>query len=152
MLPSLPPPSDALKHADATLRPLMQSLRDRLTDRTPDLASIKGSLVALLEYLSSAIGCTDSNCRAVASFFWLDDEWPMELLPEDFQRCLLIWMRSMIRSPHRKSRKTLIPLLSSFCSGHVSSTPNQSMKPTAPFQSDFCMFATTPCRGLSLLR
>ena len=85
MLPSLPPPSDALKHADAKLRPLMQSLRDRLTDRTPDLASIKGSLVALLEYLSSAIGCTDSNCRAVASFFWLDDEWPMELLPEDFQ-------------------------------------------------------------------
>jgi hypothetical protein len=29
---------------------------------------------------------------------------------------------------------------------------NQSMKPTAPFHCDFSVFATTPCRGLSLSR
>jgi len=30
--------------------------------------------------------------------------------------------------------------------------PNQSMKPTAPWRYDFSVFATTPCRGLSLSR
>src|SRR4029453_1792226 len=29
---------------------------------------------------------------------------------------------------------------------------NQSMKPTAPFRKAFSVFATTPCRGLSLSR
>jgi hypothetical protein len=29
---------------------------------------------------------------------------------------------------------------------------NQSMKPTAPLRRNFRMFATTPCRGLSLYR
>src|SRR6266446_6668200 len=32
------------------------------------------------------------------------------------------------------------------------SEPNQSMKPTAPLQNKFSVFATTPCRGLSLSR
>ena len=31
-------------------------------------------------------------------------------------------------------------------------TSNQSMKPTAPFRNAFSVFATTPCRGLSLSR
>jgi hypothetical protein len=31
-------------------------------------------------------------------------------------------------------------------------TPNQSMKPTAPYRNAFSVFATTPCRGLSLSR
>ena len=30
--------------------------------------------------------------------------------------------------------------------------PNQSMKPTAPLRYDLSVFATTPCRGLSLSR
>jgi hypothetical protein len=30
--------------------------------------------------------------------------------------------------------------------------PNQSMKPTAPPRNNFSVFATTPCRGLSLSR
>ena len=30
--------------------------------------------------------------------------------------------------------------------------PNQSMKPTAPLRNNFSVFATTPCRGLSLSR
>jgi hypothetical protein len=29
---------------------------------------------------------------------------------------------------------------------------NQSMKPTAPLRDNFRVFATTPCRGLSLSR
>ncbi len=29
---------------------------------------------------------------------------------------------------------------------------NQPMKPTAPLRSNFSVFATTPCRGLSLSR
>jgi hypothetical protein len=33
---------------------------------------------------------------------------------------------------------------------HIAS--NQSMKPTAPLQYKFSVFATTPCRGLSLSR
>jgi uncharacterized membrane protein len=32
------------------------------------------------------------------------------------------------------------------------SGPNQTMKPTAPFRSNFTVLATTPCRGLSLSR
>jgi|GraSoiStandDraft_53_1057289.scaffolds.fasta_scaffold178594_2 hypothetical protein len=31
-------------------------------------------------------------------------------------------------------------------------TSNQPMKPTAPLRYDFSVFATTPCRGLSLSR
>jgi hypothetical protein len=30
--------------------------------------------------------------------------------------------------------------------------PNQPMKPTAPLRDNFSVFATTPCRGLSLSR
>jgi hypothetical protein len=30
--------------------------------------------------------------------------------------------------------------------------PNQEMKPTAPLHCKFTVFATTPCRGLSLSR
>src|SRR5437762_3962172 len=33
-----------------------------------------------------------------------------------------------------------------------SSRPNQTMKPTAPLRCKFSVFATTPCRGLSLSR
>jgi hypothetical protein len=34
----------------------------------------------------------------------------------------------------------------------ISMRPNQSMKPTAPLQYNFSVFATTLCRGLSLSR
>ena len=34
----------------------------------------------------------------------------------------------------------------------VHQRPNQSMKPTAPLRNEFSVFATTPCRGLSLSR
>jgi hypothetical protein len=32
------------------------------------------------------------------------------------------------------------------------SLSNQTMKPTAPWRNKFSVFATTPCRGLSLSR
>src|SRR5256885_828087 len=35
---------------------------------------------------------------------------------------------------------------------HSTCGSNQSMKPTAPFGNKFSVFATTPCRGLSLSR
>jgi hypothetical protein len=31
-------------------------------------------------------------------------------------------------------------------------SPNQPMKPTAPWRNKFSVIATTPCRGLSLSR
>jgi len=34
----------------------------------------------------------------------------------------------------------------------LAQTSNQSMKPTAPLRCNFRVFATTPCRGLSLYR
>ncbi len=40
-----------------------------------------------------------------------------------------------------------------FYTSHMQhSGPNQSMKPTAPFGNKSSVFATTPCRGLSLSR
>ena len=36
--------------------------------------------------------------------------------------------------------------------GVVTFASNQSMKPTAPLRDNFSVFATTPCRGLSLSR
>jgi len=35
---------------------------------------------------------------------------------------------------------------------HNDCEPNQSMKPAAPLHCNFSVFATTPCRGLSLSR
>ena len=36
--------------------------------------------------------------------------------------------------------------------GRHTKTSNQSMKPTAPWRNEFSVFATAPCRGLSLSR
>jgi hypothetical protein len=80
-----PIPQSALQQADATLQPLMQSVRDALFASPLDRAAIKGSLIALLEYLSSPAGRTDDNCRAVDSFFSLDDDLPLERLPDSLQ-------------------------------------------------------------------
>jgi hypothetical protein len=45
-----------------------------------------------------------------------------------------------VETPTSRSGTNLVP------------TSNQSMKPTALLRSDFSVFATTPCRGLSLSR
>jgi hypothetical protein len=48
----------------------------------------------------------------------------------------------------------LLYFLSCFSVGIGQKAPqsNQSMKPTAPLRNEFNVFATTPCRGLSLSR
>ena len=80
-----PIPQAALQQADATLQPLMQSVRDALFASPLDPATIKASLIALFEYLCSPAGRTDDNCRAVDSFFYLDDDLPLEHVPDSLQ-------------------------------------------------------------------
>jgi hypothetical protein len=43
-------------------------------------------------------------------------------------------------------------LLGLYLDGVACEPSNQSMKPTAPWRYNFSVFATTPCRGLSLSR
>ena len=45
--------------------------------------------------------------------------------------------------------KLALPKLGNADSRHIK-RPNQSIKPTAPLRYNFSVFATTPCRGLSL--
>ena len=78
-------PQAASQPADATLQPLMQSVRTALFASPVDLAAINASLIALFEYLCSPAGRTDDNCRAVDSFFYLDDDLPLERLPDSLQ-------------------------------------------------------------------
>jgi hypothetical protein len=77
-----PIPQAALQQADAALQPLMQSVRAALFASPLDIATVKASLVALFKYLSSPTGRSDTNCRAVDSFFYLDDDLPLERLPD----------------------------------------------------------------------
>jgi hypothetical protein len=78
-------PQAALEQADTTLRPLMQDVRAALFRSPLDIAAVRASLVALFEYLSSPDGRTNTNCCAVDSFFCLDDDLPLERLPESLQ-------------------------------------------------------------------
>lgn len=73
------------QQADATLRPLMQSVCAAVLAAPLDVPALKASLIALLEYLSSPPGRTDANCCAVDSFFCLDDDLPLERLPDSLQ-------------------------------------------------------------------
>jgi hypothetical protein len=85
MQPAVPEPSLALQQADATLRPLMQAVRATVCASSLDLAQVKASLIALFEYLNSPAGRTDANCCAVDGFFYLDDDLPLERLPDSLQ-------------------------------------------------------------------
>jgi hypothetical protein len=85
MLPRIPQPPQALQQADATLQPLMQSVRAAVFASRINAVAVKASLIALLEYLSSPAGRTDANCCAVDSFFYLDDDLPLERLPDPLQ-------------------------------------------------------------------
>jgi hypothetical protein len=73
------------QQADATLQPLMQSVRAAVLAAPLDVPALKASLIALLEYLSSPAGRTDANCCAVDSFFCLDDDLPLERLPDSLR-------------------------------------------------------------------
>jgi hypothetical protein len=78
-------PKAALQQADATLLPMMRSVRAVLFASPLDLAAVKASLIGLFEYLSSPGGRTDANCCAVDSFFSLDDDLQLERLPDSLQ-------------------------------------------------------------------
>ena len=72
------------------------------------------------------------------------------------------WMRvakTMVRLVcARNTTRTTMQLSSLVRTGTTSKwfatnpSPNQSMKPTAPLRYNFSVFATNPCRGLSLSR
>ena len=85
MLPRIPEPPQALQQADATLQPLMQSVRVAVFASRLNAAEVKASLIALFEYLSSPAGRTDANCCAVDGFFYLADDLPLERLPDSLQ-------------------------------------------------------------------
>jgi hypothetical protein len=81
---SKPLPFEALRQADPALRPLVHELHARLTDASLDLPAIKRAMIALLEFLSCVAGRTDANCRAVDGFFFHDDAWLSDRLPEAY--------------------------------------------------------------------
>lgn len=70
--------------ADATLRPLVERLHQCLTSRPVDSPALKTALVGVLEFLASAKGRTDANCRAVDYFLAQDEAWDADQLPEPF--------------------------------------------------------------------
>ncbi len=85
MLKRVQQPPQSLQQADARLQPLMQSARHAVVASPLDLPAVKSSLIALFEYLSSPAGRTDANCCAVDGFFYLDDDLPLERLPDSLQ-------------------------------------------------------------------
>lgn len=85
MATRIPQVAQALQQADATLRPLLQSVRAAICATPLDLASVRTLLIALFEYLGSPAGRTEANCCAVDGFFFLDDDLPLERLPDSLQ-------------------------------------------------------------------
>ncbi len=65
------------------LRGLIENLDHAIAEERPDLSTVKGSLVALLEYLCSPEGRTDSNCWAT-DLYWMTAATEYENLPEEF--------------------------------------------------------------------
>jgi hypothetical protein len=63
----------------------MHSVREALFASPLDVAAVRASLITLFEYLSSPAGRTDANCRAVDGFFYLNDDLPLERLPDSLQ-------------------------------------------------------------------
>ena len=102
MLPPKPHSSEAFREADPALRPLVDTLHGRLTDTTLDLPAIKHAMTTLLEFLSSPAGRTDVNCKAVDSFFFHDDEWLSDRLPEAYQDVIahIDALHDTITAPH----------------------------------------------------
>jgi hypothetical protein len=71
-------------NVDAALRPLVERLHQCLTLRPIDSPALKAAIVGVLEFLASAKGRTDANCRAVDFFLAQDDAWDADQLPEPF--------------------------------------------------------------------
>ena len=73
------------------LQPLLQRVYSDVLATPGDLAALKGSLSALLEYLADK-GRTNANCWAVDLFFCTSDgwerDWTEQNLPDDFHDVL----------------------------------------------------------------
>jgi hypothetical protein len=102
MSPVTPHSSDAFREADPVLQPLVHELHDRLTDTSLNLAAIKRAMIALLEFLRSPAGRTDANCRAVDNFFFHDDSWLSDRLPEAYRDVIahMDALHDTISAPH----------------------------------------------------
>lgn len=74
------PPADA----DAALRPLLERLHSSLVHTPVQLADVRAAIIGVTEFLSSPIGRTDANCRAVDFFLMQDEAWDAGLLPESY--------------------------------------------------------------------
>ena len=75
-----PPATDV----DATLLPLVERLHQCLVLRPVEPPALKAAIVGVLEFLASAKGRTDANCRAVDHFLAQDEAWDSDQLPEPF--------------------------------------------------------------------
>jgi hypothetical protein len=73
-----------LEEADSRAQDLVKMIQSVLSQDPPQLESLKNSLVALLEYLSSNDGRTDANCNAVDMFFMFNNLWVEKNLPDPF--------------------------------------------------------------------
>jgi diaminopimelate decarboxylase len=73
---------------DKTTQEMLRAISANLSAADIDLAALKAHLVGLLTHLASQEGRTDENCKAVDSFFCLDDTWPEKELPVDFHDLL----------------------------------------------------------------
>ena len=73
-----------LQHGAPVLVPHVRRLHDALAARPLDLRFARSAMIALLEFLCSPAGRTDANCRAVDTFFMLDECWLSDELPESY--------------------------------------------------------------------
>ena len=73
-----------LQHVAPVLVPHVRRLHNALAVRPLDLQSARSAMIALLEFLCSPAGRTDSNCRAVDTFLMLDECWLSDELPESY--------------------------------------------------------------------
>ena len=73
-----------LAEGDFKTQDLVNSIQTILAKNTFDAVALKHALMSLLEYLSSSVGRTDANCRAVDSFFMFNDLWVNKNLPDQF--------------------------------------------------------------------
>ena len=72
------------------LEELVHDVYEEIARRPAALRALKEAMAALLSYLASPEGRTDSNCRAVDIFFCIRDQWETdwEHLPPEFRSVL----------------------------------------------------------------
>lgn len=91
--------------ASAELEPLLRQVYFEVLTTPPNVACLKSSLTALLEYLSYQ-GRTHANCWAVDMFFCLSEgwekDWTEQNLPEEFHDVLSLMGQALhdtVRTP-----------------------------------------------------